>query len=353
MSPAKNSFLQKRLVSCRRVPEMDSSSSEVQLTIIYVNWNSLDFLEKSIASVLRYTPSTALEIIVVDNASQEGGLEKIATMGSCIRIFPLRENMGFARANNIGAGHACGHVLLFLNPDTELTGAAIDKMINHLENLLDAGVLGCRLVNADGSVQLSTIQLFPTILNQILDSEVMRLRWPSCPLWRIEPLFLHREGPVEVETISGACMMVTKRVFTTVGGFSEEYFMYAEDIDLCYKTAKSGFRNYYCSDATMIHYGGCSSSRQSVNQWATKMKFRAMILLLRKMRGNWYASVYRWAISFIAIARLALIGSTLCLTWKTQSRLSLWWSWSKWAATLNASLMTSTDSANVAPDENS
>ena len=133
-------------------------------------------------------------------------------------------------------------------------------------------------------------------------------------------------------------MLVPKTIFLGVGGFSEEYFMYAEDMDLCYRIAKSGFRNYYCGDATMIHHGGRSSSRQTVSQWATYMKVRAMVMLLRKMRGSMYAFGYRIAIFLMAIARLVFIGGALCLNWKSQSRTSLWWSWSKWVAVLNASL---------------
>jgi len=326
--------------------EMDLALTPVQLSIIYVNWNSLDYLEKSVASVVCYTSSTAVEIIVVDNAStQDGlqaGLEKIAAMGPNVRVFSLRENLGFASANNLGASHARGETLLLLNPDTELTGPAIDTMMAHLARLPDAGVLGCRLLNSDGSVQTTSIQLLPTILNQVLDSEALRLRWPGCPLWSIEPLFWQLSAPVEVETISGACMLVSKRVFQSVGGFSEEYFMYAEDLDLCYKIAKSGFRNYYCGDATLIHYGGRSSGRQSVNQWATRMKFRATVMLLRKMRGRMYAFGYRLAMFSMAVARLALIACALCVSWKNKARASLWWSWSKWVTVLNATFVSTT-----------
>ena len=323
--------------------EMDPALAPVQLSIIYVNWNSLDFLEKSVASVLRYTSSTAIEIIVVDNAStQDGlqaGLEKIAAMGPGVRTFSLKENSGFAYANNFGASHARGETLLFLNPDTELTGPAIDTMMAYLAGLPDAGVLGCRLLNSDGSVQTTSIQSLPTILNQTLDSEALRLRWPGCPLWRIDPLFRQLSAPVEVDTISGACMLVPKRVFQSVGEFSEEYFMYAEDMDLCYKIAKSGLRNYYCGGATLIHYGGRSSGRQSVNHWATRMKFRAMVMLLRKIRGRLYAFGYRLAMFSMAIARLALIGGALCVNWKNEARTSLWWSWSKWVTVLNATFV--------------
>src|SRR2546422_8923566 len=87
-------------------------------------------------------------------------------------------------------------------------------------------------------IQTACIQRFPTVLNQVLDIELLRVRWPACKLWRIEPLFSDREEPSEVEVVSGACLMIRRDVFETVGLFSEDYFMYAEDVDLCFKIHK-------------------------------------------------------------------------------------------------------------------
>ena len=168
MALEEDGFDRERVTAPVNSRKMGASPASVQLSVIYVNWNSLDFLEKSIASVLHYTSSTAIEIIVVDNAStsegSQAGLETIAAMGRGIRIFFLSENVGFAGANNLGASHAHGETLLLLNPDTELEGPAIDTMMAHLVDLPDAGVLGCRLLSPDGSVQtrlLSVIAYHP------------------------------------------------------------------------------------------------------------------------------------------------------------------------------------------------
>ena len=133
-------------------------------------------------------------------------------------------------------------------------------------------------------------------------------------------------------------MMVRKSVFERVGGFSEEYFMYAEDLDLCYKVTQAGLRNYYCGDATVVHYGGGSSARQSANQWATQMKFRAMVLFLRKTRGTGYSSVYRVAMFVTALCRLAVLGVARLVLRRNPVRTSLSCSWSKWVTILGASL---------------
>jgi GT2 family glycosyltransferase len=157
-------------------------------------------------------------------------------------------------------------------------------------------------------VQLSSIQVYPTILNQAVDAEYLRLRWPSCPLWKIAPLFAENVKQLKVDVIPGACMMLRRAVFEQVGGFSEDYFMYAEDLDLNYKVKAAGYTNYYVGETAIIHHGGRSSSRQKVSNWSTIMKYRAMTQLFRKTRGNAYAFGYRVAMGAVAVARLAILG---------------------------------------------
>lgn len=318
--------------------ESGEAASDVVLSIIYVNWNSADYLKASIQSVFTGENQPNAEIIVVDNASTQDGIEGIAAIDQRIRVFAEHKNLGFAGANNLGASRAHGEILLFLNPDTEVSAGAIDRMAGHLEMLPDAGILGARLLNANGSVQLSAIQALPTILNQALDSDAMMRRWPHCPLWKLGPLFQPALDPIPVDIVSGACMMMRRSVFERVGGFSEEYFMYAEDFDLCYKMAAAGLRNYYCGDATLIHYGGGSSARQSVNQWATRMNFRAMVLFLRKTRGTTYALAYRMTMFAVALCRLAVLGIARLVIWHDPGRNSLRWSLSKWITILGAAL---------------
>jgi len=162
-------------------------------------------------------------------------------------------------------------------------------------------------LNTDQSVQITSIQRFPTILNQMVDSEYLQLRWPSCPIWNIGPLFSEQTKPISVEIIPGACMLLRRSVFEQVGMFSEDYFMYAEDLDLNYKLKQAGYTNYYVGKATIVHHGGKSSSRQEANQWATVMRYRAMTLYYRKTRGRFYEVRYRTAMGCVALGRLLLL----------------------------------------------
>jgi GT2 family glycosyltransferase len=279
----------------------------MELSIIYVNWNSLDYLRESIASVYQHTRGLLFEIVVVDNASTEPGVESLTDQFPEVTIVNSGTNLGFAGANNLGFKHSRGEFVLLLNPDTKLIAPSINVMMDHIRGLTDAGIVGCKLLNTDGSVQLSSIQKFPTILNQAIDAEYLRLRWPHCRLWEIAPLFENDVKVMSVDVIPGACMLLRRSVFEGVGLYSEDYFMYAEDLDLNYKLKRAGFRNYYVGETAIIHHGGGSSSRQKVSHWATIMKYRAMLLLFRKNRGRIYGGAYRIAMGAVATGRMLLL----------------------------------------------
>lgn len=279
----------------------------VDLSVIFVNWNSVDYLRDCLASIYEFTHGISFEIIVVDNASPEGRLEILQDQFPGITLIRSRTNLGFAGANNLGFKHSTGSYVLFLNPDTKLIGPALPVMLEHMRSLPAAGIVGCKLLNTNLSVQLTSIQKFPTIVNQMLDAEFLQVHWPRCPLWELTPLFSISTKPSRVDVISGACMLLRRERFEQVGMFSEDYFMYAEDIDLNYKVARAGFTNYYVGDATIIHHGGGSSSRQTVSQWKTIMKYRAMCRYFRKTRGPGYELIYRSAMGCVAVARLILL----------------------------------------------
>src|SRR3989338_443802 len=327
---------------------MDSETrNKMELSIIIVNWNALDYLCECIASIYENTGGIQFEIIVVDNASIKGDINVLKEPFPDVIIIKSRQNLGFAGANNLGCRQAKGEYVLFLNPDTKLVGLAINVLLDRMRMLPDAGIVGCRQVNPDLTVQTTSIQKFPTILNQIFNIEYLRLRWPAFTLWNIAPLFRDNPLPVVVDVIPGACMLLRRELFEQVGMFSEEYFMYAEDVDLNYKVARSGLKNYYVSDAVIIHYGGKSSSQTSVNQWATMMKYRSMDLYYSKFHGQSYALLYRIVMGACAIGRIALIALAFPfgnILWKKQVlRLAI----QKWGAVLKWSLGIAGRSLNV------
>jgi len=281
----------------------------MELSIIYVNWNSLDYLRSSIASVYEFTRATTFEIVVVDNASPEGGIDSIRNSFPEAMVIKSDKNLGFAGANNLGFQNSHGEYILLLNPDTKLFEPSIDVMMGYIKQLPDAGIVGCKLLNTDLSVQLSSIQKFPTILNQVVDAEYLRHRWPHSPLWGIAPLFEKNITSIPVEVIPGACMLLRRKVFEEVGCYSEDYFMYAEDVDLCYQTRKAGWRVCYTGEATVVHHGGGTSKPRKGNDWVAIMQRQAILKFCRMAHGSTYATAYRAAMGFNAACRLIILAA--------------------------------------------
>jgi GT2 family glycosyltransferase len=304
----------------------------MELSIIIVNWNSANYLRGCLSSIYQHITNLNFEVIVVDNASYDGCKDIVAGEFPLAKFVQSDQNIGFARANNLGAQFAQGSVLLFLNPDTEIQNKAIERLYTYFLRLPDPGVVGCKLVNSDGSLQTSCVQSLPTILNQILDAEVLRRLFPKAGLWGTAAFF--KDGAaVEVEAVSGACMMIRREVFELVGGFSSDYFMYGEDLDLCFKVRRAGFRNYHVGVAEVVHHGG-KSSQQTRSNFSTVMMRESVSRFLRKSRGAFYSGCYRSALTAAAVIRLVLL-IILFPAWAAQGR-SYGWSASfrKWIAIL-------------------
>lgn len=305
----------------------------MDLSIIIVNWNSREYLEQCIASILAETYGIEYEIVVIDNASFDGSGEMLQESYPQVRFIQSDRNLGFAKANNAAYHQSLGRHVLFLNPDTVLVGPAVTTMLDYLRKLPNAGAVGCKLLNADKTVQTSCIQPFPTILNQVLDSEVLRALWPKSSLWGNAPLLGGRIGPVEVEAISGACVMLTRNVFERVGLFSEDYFMYTEDIDLSHKVHRKGYRNYYVSDAAIVHYGGGSTEKVLSNN-AVIMMQESIWRYFRKTRGAFYGSCYRMGIFSAALCRMIILTTIFPVAY-ARRRKSAWnVSFRKWSTVI-------------------
>jgi GT2 family glycosyltransferase len=129
-------------------------------------------------------------------------------------------------------------------------------------------------------------------------------------LWSLDPLFASEPAVVPVDVIPGACMLMRREVFEQVGMLSEDYFMYAEDLDLNIKIHKAGYTNYYIGETAIVHHGGGSSSRQKVSHWATVMQCRAMALYFRKTRGVFYQKLYEASLGAVATVRLLILAAT-------------------------------------------
>jgi hypothetical protein len=287
-----------------------TAAPDKTLSIVIVNWNSCAFLRNCLKSIYATAGDLPLEVIVVDNASYDGSKKIVDEEFPKVRFVQSDTNLGFAGANNLGFKYSSGRSLLFLNPDTEIVGTALQVMLASLKAAPDAGIIGPKLLNSDLSVQTSCIQRFPTILNQLLDCEYLRTKFPRAGIWGMRPLWERSDAAVEIDAVSGACLMVRRDAFEKVGMFSPRYFMYSEDVDLCYEVRESAWKVYFADSATVIHHGGRSSSASAERHFADVMARESIYRFLGAKRGRGYAILYRAAIAMAALSRLTLLGLT-------------------------------------------
>lgn len=259
------------------------------LSILIVNWNVSDLLRDCLRSIERGRGDLAVEVIVVDSASQDGSVDMVATEFPWVTLLPQTENVGFPRGNNIALAQARGDYLLLLNPDTVVLDDALAEMVAYLRAHPDVGAVGPQLLNPDGSVQ-SSRRRFPTLATGFFESTWLEGLAPAV-LRRYYALDLPDDATAEVEWLTGACIMVPRAVYERVGGLDEAYFMYSEELDWCRRIVAAGWRVVYHPAARVVHHVG-KSSEQAVT--ARHINFqRAKLRYFRKYHGRAAAGVLR------------------------------------------------------------
>jgi GT2 family glycosyltransferase len=310
----------------------------MELSIIIVNWNSADLLRSCLRSILAHPPGCSFEILVIDNASYDGSAELVAEQFSSVIFIQSDQNLGFAAGNNFAFRASQGRYVLFLNPDTEIVNDALQVMLEVLQTLPDAGVVGPKLVNPDLSVQIDCMRAFPTILNQIFDSSWTRRLLGRRNFAGVRPVLEGSRFPVGVEMLPGTCIMMRREVFERSGQFSERYFMYAEDVELSFRARSAGLTNYYVSSAAVIHHGGRSSEQKSESFFSVVMMREAVWQFLGIARGQWYASLYRATTFLAAIGRVSVLSLFHFLPLGDQKRSAAGRSTRKWLKVLRWSI---------------
>lgn len=226
----------------------------MDVSVIIVNYNTSEMVIECIESIHRFTHCTDYEIIIVDNGSLEGQLSILKGQKD-ITLVELSENVGFGRANNAGANLAKGQFLFFLNPDTVLAGEAIDKLFSYMHKNPEAGICGGNLYSEDGSPAHSYHMLYPSILSE-LDFASGKIFRRIC--FENNYQFNHTKKPLNVAMITGADLMISKRIWDEVNGFDPAFFMYCEDADLCRRVRQKGYMIICLPVAKIIHREGRS-----------------------------------------------------------------------------------------------
>ncbi len=276
--------------------------TQPQLSIIIVNWHSAEYLRACLASIFSAECDFCLEVLVIDNGSYDGCGEMLRGEFPQVCFLQAPQNLGFAEGNNRAFAFSAGRNLLFLNPDTEVVGPALRRMIDVLVSTPDAGIVGPRLVGPDFRVQGNCMRCLPTILNQVLDASLSRKMLPKW--WGLEVVTRESPEPAVAEVVPGTCLMVRREVFVEAGLFNPAYFLYAEDVDLCCKARKLGWETYYLDDAVVIHHGGRSSRLQHDGCYAAVLMRESVRKFLSTNRGPAYAATFRAATGAAALCRV-------------------------------------------------
>lgn len=233
----------------------------MDISIIIVTWNSQDFIRNCLDSIFLLGDRVSWEIIVVDNDSSDETAKIVREFYPAVNLIENKRNLGYAKANNQGIEGAQGRYVLLLNPDTQLTENSLSSMYEFMERNPREGALGPKLLNPDKSTQPSCRE-FPRFSNLIWEFTGLSRVFPTSRIfgrWRMGYFAFDR--PREVDQPMGSCLMLRKGTLDEVGLFDEEFAMFFNDVDLCYRIKNAGWKIYFHPDAQVIHHKGASTRK--------------------------------------------------------------------------------------------
>lgn len=274
----------------------------MQLSVIIVNYNVKYFLEQCLHSVQKACAGIDSEIIVADNNSSDGSRAYLQDNFSSVKFIWNKDNIGFAKANNLALEIASGNYILFLNPDTILAEDSIRKCIDFFEKHPSAGAVGIRMVDGSGNFLKESKRAFPSPLTSLFKLFGLSAVFPQSALFaRYHLGHLSETENHEVDVLAGAFMMMPGEVLEKTGNFDERFFMYGEDVDLSYRVQEAGYKNYYVAESTIIHFKGESTKRGSLNY--VRLFYKAMNLFVKKHYSGSKAGLFIFLIQTAIIIR--------------------------------------------------
>jgi GT2 family glycosyltransferase len=257
----------------------------MDLSVIIVNYNVRDFLENALRSVFEALRGIDGEVIVVDNASDDGSVEMVRSKFPSVSVIASPRNLGFAAGNNLALREARGRYLLLLNPDTVVQEDTFQTIVRFLDDHPEAGLAGCRILNPDGTLQPACRRSFPTPWVAFTKISGLSALYPRSRVFgRYNLGYIDAGESHEVDAISGSFMAVRREAYEQAGGLDEEYFMYGEDLDWCWKIKQAGWKVWYVAGTRIIHYKGESVRRSDIDEVRTF--YHAMRIFVGKHHRN-------------------------------------------------------------------
>lgn len=264
------------------------------LSVILVCWNNKEYLEPCLRSLYEGRLNSTFDVIVIDNGSTDGSQAMLRDQFPDVRIIQNDHNVGLARACNQGIAATQGRYPLLLNNDTVVNGPSLDAMVDYMDSHPDAGAVGGRLLNPDGSFQAGFAN-FSTLWEELLIAcQLGEQIWPGYPS------HLDDSKARSVGWISSACLLLRREALEQVGLLDEEYFIYGDEADLQYDLRQAGWKVYYLPHVNTIHYGG-----RSMNRWGRrKMVYRGKLLFYKKNYGPLPTLLLRTLFGGLTLAKL-------------------------------------------------
>lgn len=306
--------LEKAKISAKKLYG-SSHDDPVKASVIIVSWNCRAYLLKCLESIFRCTSMQCVEWIVVDNASKDGTTQEVAKKFPEVRLIANKENIGFARANNMGIKMARGEYLFLVNPDVEFYDDCIGKLCHFMDKNPDVGICAPKILNTDGTIQHSCREL-PSLRNNFCFAIGLHKLFPG-KKWSSNELmsWFDHNSRKEVEALSGCFLVVRRSAIKKVGLLDERFFMYSEDVDWCKRFRDRGWRIVFVPEAKAVHHGGKSAETISVESATAKTK--AKIQYWRKHHGPAWGTFIK-KIIFVRHVRVLIHAILLILCGKRQ-----------------------------------
>lgn len=256
---------------------------EEKISIIIVSWNVESLLEKCLLSIQKNKSNLNLEIIVVDNDSNDNTREMVREKFPEVKLIANQNNVGFAAANNQGIRESTGNYILLLNPDTEIIKNSLVKSLDFIKQNEKIGILGCKHLNTNLTIQHS-VRRFPTITAIALIFFKIYKLLPNLPaIYRYMAKDFDYKVSKKVDQVAGSFMLIRKELLNEIGLLDENFFIWFEEVDLCKRAQDASWEVWYQSSAEIIHHGG-SSFKQQMTLKKQKMFFKSALYYFQKHR---------------------------------------------------------------------
>lgn len=255
---------------------------EIELSFIIVNYNSGNLLKKTVESVLNNVNNINYEIIIIDNNSNDTSLSTVQAHNSVLK-FKLERNLGFAKANNVGAKMAKGFLLYFLNPDATIEDNNTSLLINDFSIESNLGIAAPKILNIDDTLQFSA-RMFPSFLRLFFYTYGVAKLFKTSYTTSYKLECEDHDNAIYPDWVSGAGFIVPQKLFLELGGFDEDFFLFYEDVDLCKRISDLGFKIKYNPKVIIKHKWGGSS--KDLKEFIQREELKSRLMYFRKHASN-------------------------------------------------------------------